>query len=141
MFSKELATKLIKIIDEREITVETLAKTVGLTREYITGIKNGHNTPSLDSFEKICSGLGLEPNDLLISKNSLQGDKAKPKKVTTIYREIKGNKINFIPVCPTCNSLLHNDWESYCNRCGQRLSWERYAESKIVCHKPKIKHE
>ena len=67
MFSKELANRLIKIIDERSMTVESLANTVGLTREYVSGIKNGHNVPSIDSLEKICSGLGLEPNDLLLN--------------------------------------------------------------------------
>lgn len=29
-------------------------------------------------------------------------------------------------VCPRCRSTLPRDYMHYCDRCGQRLSWDRF---------------
>lgn len=142
MFTKELSAQLIKIIDERELTVESLAVAAGLTREQLSNIKNGKAVPKLTSIEKLCTALEVDPNDLLLNEKSMQPKKAKAKQVNTMYSPQGTNGNTYIPVCPTCNSLLHSDWESYCGYCGQRLNWERYhTDSKVTYKKPVIKKE
>lgn len=141
MFSKELSSQLGKIISKREMTVETLANAAGLTREYVTNIKNGKQVPTLTSFEKLCSALEVEPNDLLLNEKSLEQNKSSAKPVTLIYCPERRSDSPHFPVCPTCNSLLHSDWESYCSFCGQKLSWMYYTFSKVTYDKPRIKKE
>ena len=140
MFSKELAANLIKIIDERNMTVESLANAVGLTREQITNIKNGKSVPKLTSLEKLCSALELNPNDLLLNEKSMQADKSRAMPVTLMYCKEEDKVATYTPVCPSCNALLYTDWESYCGYCGQRLSWEQYVNSAVTYDKPERKH-
>lgn len=137
MFTKELSQKIVKLIDERNLTVEALANAAGLTREYVTNIKNGRQVPSLTSFEKLCSALEVEPNDLLLSNKSSQPGKCVAKQVTDIYYPGKPTAEQYFPICPTCKALLHSNWESYCNLCGQKLSWSNFVYSKVTRDRPK----
>ena len=140
MYSKELSAHLIKIIDERELTVEALATAAGLTREYLTKVKNGKHVASLTTLEKLCTALELNPNDLLLNEKSMQQDKSKSKQVNTMYCQKKGDTFTYTPICPACNSMLHSNWQSYCDFCGQRLSWESYIDSKVIYNKPTRKN-
>ena len=35
-------------------------------------------------------------------------------------------------VCPRCRTTMEREFMSYCDRCGQRLSWTRYEQAQIV---------
>lgn len=35
------------------------------------------------------------------------------------------------PVCPKCQCTLNRDYQAYCDRCGQKLSWRRFYRAKI----------
>lgn len=140
MFSKELATKILKLIDERNMTLESLSEVSGLSRRFINNVTSGKQVPTLNSFEKICSALELEPNDLLINDKSKNEERSIAMCVNTVYCNNKENPSTYIPICPYCNTLLQNDWQSYCDNCGQKLSWKRFINSKIVMQKPRRKH-
>ena len=30
------------------------------------------------------------------------------------------------PVCPRCRNSLEREYQSFCDRCGQKLSWKKY---------------
>ena len=32
------------------------------------------------------------------------------------------------PVCPSCGSSLDREYMAFCDRCGQWLAWEEYAD-------------
>ena len=136
MFSKELATRILKLIDERNMTLESLSEASGLSRRFINNVTSGRQVPTLNSLEKLCSALELEPNDLLISDKSKNDERSTAMCVNTVYCKIQENLSTYIPVCPYCNTLLQNDWQSYCDDCGQKLSWKHYINSKIVVQKP-----
>lgn len=36
------------------------------------------------------------------------------------------------PVCPHCRETLEREYQSYCDRCGQRLKWTKYHKAKLV---------
>ena len=136
MFTKELSAKLIKIIDERDLTVEALAEAAKLTREQLTNIKNGKSEPKLTSLEKICTALELNPNDLLLNEKSLQSDKSIPKPVTQILCNGSQHSHTYNALCPCCNHKLNSDWQSYCDNCGQRLSWNQYSKAELIFQIP-----
>ena len=46
-----------------------------------------------------------------------------PMEVTEIF-SYKG-KYNY-PICPRCKISLEREYQSYCDRCGQALSWRKY---------------
>lgn len=35
-------------------------------------------------------------------------------------------------VCPRCDITMEREFQSYCDRCGQKLDWRRYRYAKIV---------
>lgn len=137
MFTRELSIKIWQMIDERGMTLEELAEAAGLCRKFVGNIASEKQVPTLDSFEKICSALEVEPNDLLISSKSKLDGKAIPMCVDTLYQKIENGRSIFLPICPSCNMLLHNNWQSYCDNCGQKLSWKEYVHSKVISEKPK----
>lgn len=36
------------------------------------------------------------------------------------------------PVCPRCKSAMEREYQRYCDRCGQRLGWERLSRALVV---------
>ena len=38
-------------------------------------------------------------------------------------RRYQGEDV-YYPVCPRCGSTMEREYQSYCDRCGQRLSWD-----------------
>ena len=36
------------------------------------------------------------------------------------------------PVCPRCKVTLEREYQSFCDRCGQRLDWDQYDEEAIL---------
>lgn len=48
-----------------------------------------------------------------------------PMPVTEFRRYSRGN---VYPVCPRCKSSLDREYMVFCDRCGQRLDWDDYAD-------------
>ena len=139
MFSKELAVKILKLIDKNNMTLEALSEASGLSRKFITNITSGKQVPTLNSLEKLCSALEVEPNDLLINDKSKNQERSTAMFVDTVYCNSPKSSLTFIPICPHCNCPLQNNWQNYCDNCGQKLSWKHFSNSKIIMEKPPIK--
>ena len=137
MFSKQLSYQMLKIIDQRKLTLEGVSEAAGLSRKFVGNIVNGKQVPTLESFEKLCTALELEPNDLLLSDKSKTKEKSAPKRVNKVFCSNQNEKHRLIPVCPSCNSLLGTEKQSYCDVCGQRLRWDNYSKSEITFEKPR----
>lgn len=136
MFSNELATKILMLIDERNMTLEALSEASGLSRRFINNVTSGKQVPTLNSLEKFCSALEVEPNDLLINDKSKNEERSIAMFVNTVYCNNSKSPFTYIPICPHCNYPLQNNWQNYCNNCGQKLSWKRFSDSKIIIEKP-----
>lgn len=52
-----------------------------------------------------------------------------PLAVTEIFLFYNGDTF---PVCPRCRITLEREYQSYCDRCGQRLDWRTYEQAHIV---------
>lgn len=36
------------------------------------------------------------------------------------------------PICPRCGSAMDREYQSFCDRCGQRLGWKEYRRALVV---------
>lgn len=36
------------------------------------------------------------------------------------------------PVCPRCGRTMDREYQSFCDRCGQALSWRRFGRAGVV---------
>ena len=106
MFKKELSVKLLKIIDERKLTVKSLSELANLSRNYVSNIIDEKQVPTIDTLENICSGLNVTPDELLISDKSKATEKAKPMPVTEVFCADETFYTKHKPICPNCKKLL-----------------------------------
>lgn len=51
-----------------------------------------------------------------------------PMKVSEIRLFENGDSF---PVCPRCNITVEREYQSFCDRCGQALSWRHFAKAVI----------
>jgi len=49
------------------------------------------------------------------------------------YRGLHG--LNSFPVCPTCDITMEREYQSYCDRCGQMLSWKDFEKAVVILPK------
>lgn len=35
------------------------------------------------------------------------------------------------PICPRCDCTMEIEYQSYCDRCGQKLKWRGFSKAKI----------
>ena len=35
------------------------------------------------------------------------------------------------PICPRCGCSFERDYQSFCDRCGQRLGWRGYGKARL----------
>lgn len=52
-----------------------------------------------------------------------------PKRVRVVYSY--NEKMEF-PKCPRCGSTMEFEYQLFCDRCGQRLSWKNYDGAEIA---------
>lgn len=70
----EVINKLKKIIEEKRITITTLAMKSGFSRQHIARILKGDTNVGIESLEMICEACGIKLSDLY-SENKLSGVK------------------------------------------------------------------
>ena len=63
--SKVIAVRIKELRLKKELSQDGLAKLAGIDRKTINRIENGHFSPSLDTFLRICRGLSIKQVQLL----------------------------------------------------------------------------
>lgn len=101
-FSETLSEKLLQYADKNSISQEALAEKCNVSTRYIGNIIRRHQIPTIDVFEKICEGLDMTPDKLLLPE---QG---------------KGTQNDFL-VCPACHSVITQKNTKYCYNCGYHI--------------------
>ena len=65
MFSKNLSTSILQLCSSRDLSYEEAAERCDLSPRYFGSIARGQTNVSLSTFEKLCKGFELTPNELL----------------------------------------------------------------------------
>ncbi len=50
--------------------------------------------------------------------------------IVTEIRQFRNGDV--FPVCPRCQITLEREYQSYCDRCGQRLNWKKFCHAHVV---------
>lgn len=51
-----------------------------------------------------------------------------PRQVTKCRTYRNGNQITSYPVCPRCYISMEREYMAFCDRCGQKLAWDRLSK-------------
>ncbi len=121
MFSDNLSDRVLQLLNSENLSYETAAELCGMSPRHFGNIIRRRTVPSIAMLEKMCSGFSTTPNDLLLPE-ALER-KQLPLKVTAIRVIYDSNGCSCYPVCPGCKVTLEREYQSFCDRCGQRLDW------------------
>lgn len=67
MIKQEFGAQIRKTRLQKEMTQESLSQSSGVTLRYLQDIEAGNKQPSITVVFKLASGLGVTPDDLLLS--------------------------------------------------------------------------
>ena len=133
MFLDNLSTSILRLCDARNLSYEAASECCDLSSRYFGDIARGKTAPTILTLEKLCVGFELTPNDLLVPAESWHEISfRKPMPVTAIrcYRYIHG--LTAYPVCPQCEMTIEREYQSFCDRCGQKLDWSEFVQAKVI---------
>ena len=134
MFLDNLCDRISCIYDERKLTYETAAELCDLSPRHIGNILC-HKTKqlSIPTFEKLCKGFEMSPNDLLLPKEVQTAiSQLQPMPVTHIHCYYCSNGMTGYPVCPNCKTTMEREFQRHCDRCGQCLDWKLFSQATII---------
>ncbi len=127
MFLDNLSTAVLRLCDEQELTYESASELCDLSSRYFGDIARGKTAPTILTLEKLCTGFARTPNELLIDpviSRDLSSGKGAPVTRIRYYKTHHG--LTGFPVCPQCGITLNREYQRYCDRCGQQLSWTHF---------------
>ncbi len=128
MFSANLSSSILRLCGMYKLSYEAASERCELSPRYFAQIARGKTSPSILTLEKLCIGFDRTPNDLLIPSSSHPQEISYriPMPVTEVRRFQGPSGFIAFPVCPHCEQTMEREFQSYCDRCGQCLDWERF---------------
>lgn len=128
MFSANLSSSILRLCGMYKLSYEAASERCELSARYFAQIARGKTSPSILTLEKLCIGFDRTPNDLLIPSSSHPQENSYriPMPVTEVRRFQGRSGFIAFPVCPHCGQTMEREFQSYCDRCGQCLDWERF---------------
>ena len=116
MFSKNLSTSILQLCSSRDLSYEEAAERCDLSPRYFGSIARGQTNVSLSTFEKLCEGFELTPNELL---------RIPPlSDCRTPIAFICG--CGFCPICTYCGRLLdYKDYEEPTEDAGYSAGYQK----------------
>lgn len=53
-------------------------------------------------------------------------------RVTMVQCRRMSSGITTFPICPKCDCTFEREYQSFCDRCGQKLDWSGYERAVLV---------
>lgn len=133
MFSDALSTAVLRLCDIYHLNYETAAERCGISSRYYGSIARKEASPTIAILEKLCEGFQLTPNDLLMAPVLQRELRFRfPMPVTHIRYYPDGTGFTTYPVCPQCRVTFEREYQRFCDRCGQYLSWKDFSKAIII---------
>lgn len=141
-YRKILADNLLTFRKLENISQQEMSFRTEISKETISLIERAKTYVRLDILEKIASYTGLTISQLFtegfVEKYNHQQKLNKIIREKLLYRdpmivsEIKVLRTGYyFPICPRCDCTMEVEYQSFCDRCGQRLNWNGFLKAKI----------
>ncbi len=134
MFSKKLSTSVLSICDSRDLSYEAASELCDLSPRYFGSIARGKTAPTVNTLQKLCVGFDRTPNELLGFSTTDEELSYRIAMQVTHYRQHLSlyHSCSVFPVCPRCHCNLEREYQSFCDRCGQKLSWDFFHYATLM---------
>ena len=134
MFSKKLSTSVLSICDSRDLSYEAASELCDLSPRYFGSIARGKTAPTVNTLQKLCVGFDRTPNELLGFSTSDEELSYRFAMQVMHYRQHLSFNFSYtiFPVCPRCHSNMEREYQAFCDRCGQKLSWDFFHYATLM---------
>ncbi|MFN8366666.1 MAG: helix-turn-helix domain-containing protein [Candidatus Kapaibacterium sp.] len=96
--SVEIALKVLDALEEQKISQKQLAKTLGVSAQYVSKIVKGQGNLSLETISKLERALGIELIQI-------------PANQTSVQTQISDGKVENVPLQSTTHFLIHYSFQ------------------------------
>ena len=134
MFSKKLSTSVLSICDSRDLSYEAASELCDLSPRYFGSIARGKTAPTVNTLQKLCVGFDRTPNELLGFSTADEELSYRIAMQVMHYRQHLSFNYSYtiFPVCPRCHSNMEREYQAFCDRCGQKLSWDFFHYATLM---------
>ena len=136
MFADNLSTSILRLCGVYDLSYEAASEQCDLSPRYFGDIVRRRTAPTIITLEKLCIGFHATPNDLLIDQR-LQEELIfrRPARISHVQCFRCEEGFYTYPVCPNCGITIEREYQVYCDRCGQRLSWDEFERAAALLPK------
>ena len=133
MYLDALSASLSQICGESGLTYEAASSRCHCSPRYFGNIIRRTSVPTIAVLENLCDGFGTTPNRLLQVSSDMDEDSYRVSMRVEAVRAYRwGNGVTSFPVCPRCDCTMEREYQAFCDRCGQRLSWREFNKAAIL---------
>ena len=130
MYLDALSDSLSRLCDEAGLTYEAASRRCRCSPQYFSAIIRRKSVPSIAVLGNLCNGFGKTPDCL--SPDMEEESYRTPMRVEAVRAFRWGNGFSAFPICPRCQSTMEREYQAFCDRCGQRLSWRGFRRAAIL---------
>lgn len=126
-----LARNVKRIRKEMRLSQMEFAERCGVCHDTISLLERQKIDTKLTTIQNIAAYVGCRVVDLLSDDTEQTKSYREPMVVRECLMYVRSG--NVFPVCPRCNITIEREYQSFCDRCGQRLNWKGYNKA-IIRH-------
>ena len=119
MIKENLAKALKRVKKERRLPLVKLAEELGVEIPVLKSYMDGTEDITADTLETIVNKLHIPMQDVTVPAQ-------------TVNEVIMLHSGTTFPVCPQCHCSMEREYQSFCDRCGQRLNWKGFRNASVT---------
>ena len=133
MYIDALSDSLSRLCDEHGLNYEDASRRCRCSVCYFSRIIRKKSVPSIAILENLCNGFGKTPDCLLqVSPGTEEKSYRTPMRIEVLRAYRSGGSLFTYPVCPRCDCTMEREYQAFCDRCGQRLSWKGFRKATVL---------
>ena len=133
MYLDALSDSLSRLCDEHSLSYEDAFRRCRCSVCYFSRIIRKKSVPSIAILENLCDGFGKTPDCFLqASPDTEEKSYRTPMRIEALRAYRSGGNLFAYLVCPRCNFTMEREYQAFCDRCGQRLSWRGFRQAAIL---------
>ena len=132
--SVEIGKNIVRLRKQKGVTQEWLALESEMAVSYLRSIEHGTANPTIDALDRLAKVLNVSVESIIDFSGETEAHGAEsyrdPMPVTEVL--VLPHIVGGFSVCPRCHTTMEREFQSYCDRCGQRLSWNDFHHAKVI---------
>ncbi len=137
MFLESLSCSLQRICEIENLSFERAAHLCSCSPSHFGRIIQKKTCPSVIMLEHFCYGFHASPDELLVNTvmqkwHQEQIEYRIPMRVNAVRLHHFWTGDTTFPICPRCGITMEREYQAYCDRCGQALSWKGFRTATII---------